>query len=330
MTLVLRRSRNLQILKLDFRLLPEKCYETCCHWTQMLMDRVEKEGLFELVVKGDKALDEGMEERVCRFESVSSLGLSTSFEPNKRIFEQEFPNLDRMEIVCGLEMVEPLNYYKFLERKNRKLRKVIFRAEGSIILGSCCFLCGKLKNDPKEKYGFTELLKERGTHMRSLEIKNSFLCESKFYRFDVAVLPKLRKISIDNCKGTSTCDMLLRATNCPQLREVYINNLKLTEPEVIEGIFMNCYEIREITLIFQRGDCTKTFNKGLNNIIAKIMRKYARFMPLPLCIFNHLKKISVSNLNSESIDLFRQINAIDYDVYSKFQVFEAKTGKRLL
>ena len=53
-------------------------------------------------------------------------------------------------------------------------------------------------NEPRGKYGFTELLKERATHMRSLEIKNSICCEREFYRFDVAVLPKLKKLIIDN------------------------------------------------------------------------------------------------------------------------------------
>ena len=60
------------------------------------------------------------------------------------------------------------------------------------------------------------------------------------------------------------------------------------------------------------------------------MRKYARFMPLPMCIFNNLKKLKVSDINQESIDYLRQINSIDYDVYSKFEVYEARTGKKML
>lgn len=93
---------------------------------------------------------------------------------------------------------------------------------------------------------------------------------------------------------------------------------------------MNGFEVREFTIFFSRNDCVELFNKGLKNVVSKIMRKYSRFLPLPLCMFNNLKKITISDINEESVELFKQINDIDYDVYSKFEVYEARSGRKML
>ena len=141
---------------------------------------------------------------------------------------------------------------------------------------------------------------------------------------------KTQKIMIENCRGMSTIDCMLRTNNCPVLREVSLNNIKLLEPNMIENIFWNCYEMRSLTLTFLHNDCTDIFNKALSNIVTKIMRLYARFLPLPLWIFSNIEVFRISDIDEESTELFKKILTIDYDVYTKFKLYEQRSGRRLL
>ena len=236
-----------------------------------------------------------------------------------------------------MDQIEPLNMYKFLEAHHKHIKKLIYSSCGQYNIRKLMLPVRKVKkyifegiNETRGKYALTDLLRERTSHIKTLEFKNSSVWEREFARFDIWVLPKLKKLVIQNWKGFTTIDQLIKTTNCPQLREVYIDSLKLFEPELVENVFLNGYEIRVLTLIFYHSDGVEVFNKGLANVIARIMRKYARFMPLPLCIFNNLEKITVSDINYETIEMFKQIHMIDYDIYTKFHVFEARTNKRLL
>ena len=134
---------------------------------------------------------------------------------------------------------------------------------------------------------------------------------------------------IDNSRGMSTINRLMKSENCPQLREVFFNNFKLLEPDFITTMLMNGYEIRILTLIFLQDDWIHIFNKGLEAVVTKILRNYARFMPLPLWMFNNLEKLTISDLNEESVELFKKIHLIDYNFYNKFSLFEGRTNKKM-
>lgn len=68
-------------------------------------------------------------------------------------------------------------------------------------------------NEQRGIYGLTELIRERGNHMKALEFRNCNLCEREFYRFDTVVLQKLKRLTVDNCRGLATADMMLRTTS---------------------------------------------------------------------------------------------------------------------
>ena len=336
MWMIIKRSKNLEMLRLDFRMLPQKWYEPWLYWTECLLDQINTESLFEIVLKSEKQLPDEIIERVLKFENITSLGISTSLEKWEKLFQKTYEDLYKIEIACSLEQIEPLNIYKFLER-HQKIRKVVFSSCGSYNIRKLMLPLKKIKkyvfegiNEQRGKYGITELLRERSNFVKSLVFKNCSWSEREFTKFDVAVLPKLKKLIIESSRGMSTINRLMKAENCPQLREVYFNNFKLLEPDFIITMFMNGFEIRILTLIFLQDDWIHIFNKGLEAVITKIMRNYARFMPLPLCMFNNLQKLTISDLNEESIDMFKKIHMIDYNFYNKFSIYEGRTNKKLM
>jgi hypothetical protein len=337
MWLVLKRSKNLQILKLDFRLLPPKSYDACLGWTIGLLETINKPTLFEIILKGDKELSEDLVSLLLTFPNLSSLGLSTAFEQNVSLFSSNFPSLSRIEIIWAMDQVEPLNFYKFLSNHSKQLKSVTFSSCAQYNIRKLLLPIRKARkyifkdiNEQRGKYALTDLLRERTTHIRSLTFQNSAVWEREFARFDICVLPKLKKLRIESCKGFTTIDSLLKPTNCPQLKEVYIDNLKWFEPELIEGIFMGGYDVRRLTLVFFNTDAAEVFNRGLERVIAKVVRKWARFLPLPMWIFMALERLEVSDLDEIGLGLLQKIMEVGKGVYNKFKVYEARSHRRLL
>ena len=145
MWMIIKRSKNLEILKLDFRMLPPKCTEPCLYWTECLLDQINKDTLFEIILKSDKPLPDEITDRVAKFENITSLGISTSLEKCEKLFQNVYQDLYKIEIICSLEQIEPLNIYKFLE-KHQKLRKLYSHHVETTILESLCSHLKKLKS----------------------------------------------------------------------------------------------------------------------------------------------------------------------------------------
>jgi len=197
-------------------------------------------------------------------------------------------------------MTEIQHLYKFLEN-HKKIRKVVLSSCASYNIKRLIIPLKKIKefvfdgiDDKRGKNQLHELLKDRAHLIKKLTFKDCYMPEKDFVRLDICVFPKLKKFLLEKVTGINHINEMLRVTNTPVLRYLKVTDLKILDPDIIMILFWNLWECRELHFEFIKKDMLTYVNKGITLVITKIMRKYARFLPLPMCIFNNLKVLRLS------------------------------------